>query len=344
MAPITRIIDANANRAREAIRVLEDLARFVLDHQPLCERLKSLRHDLRLALSRLPVDPVALLASRDTPGDVGTTVSTPSELSRSGAYDLAAANASRLCEAIRSIEEAAKTLPGAGSPAFESLRYRAYALEQELLPLLGAGRARQHRLCVLLTESLCRLPWMEVAKRAIEGGADAVQLREKHLDGGELLLRARALVALAGPRGVTVFVNDRPDVALLAGAHGVHLGQTDLPIGRVRELVGGRLLIGVSTGCAAEAAAAAAGGADLCGVGPMFPTTTKEKPRIAGVEYLREYLAAYGRVPHLAIGGITPENAGALREAGCRGIAVSSVVCGAEKPDAVCAALVRAIT
>ena len=91
---------------------------------------------------------------------------------------------------------------------------------------------------------------------------------------------------------------------------------------------------------AAQARAAASAGADYCGVGPMFASTTKPKA-VAGVGYLREYLAdaACARVPHLAIGGITPENVGELVESGCRGVAVSSVVCGAEAPSEICGML-----
>ena len=89
---------------------------------------------------------------------------------------------------------------------------------------------------------------------------------------------------------------------------------------------------------------AAAGGADYCGIGPMFTTDTKEAGSLAGPAYLREYMAAAqtARVPHLAIGGITPENAGELVGAGCRGVAVSSAVCGAKEPGEVCGALLRA--
>jgi thiamine-phosphate pyrophosphorylase len=175
-----------------------------------------------------------------------------------------------------------------------------------------------------------------------------VQLREKALEGGELLARARRLVEIVREvRGEeraglpAVVVNDRPDVALLAGADGVHLGQTDLPIAEVRRLAGFRLLVGVSTANLEQARAAVRGGADYCGVGPMFATRTKDKPVLSGPEYLRGYVGdpATSLRPHLAIGGITPENVGRLYEVGCRGIAVSAVVCGAEDPAGVCRAL-----
>lgn len=342
---LARIIDASANRAREALRVMEDAARFGLDDASLCADLKHARHALTAALEAAAAPlggPLALLASRDTPGDVGTSISTDRESSRAGLGEIAAAACARLTEALRSIEECAKVAAPAAAAQVEQLRYRAYELERRLMTALRAGRAPQWRLCVLITASLCaHHPWERVAQEAIDGGADCLQLREKELDGAELLARARRLVALARGRAAVV-VNDRPDIALLAGADGVHVGQSDLPVREIRRLAGDRLLVGVSTSNLEQARAAAAEGADLCGVGPMFPTTTKHKPTLAGPEYLRAYVE-HVRLPHLAIGGITPENVGKLAAAGCRGVAVSSAVCAAQRPAEVCRALVEGL-
>lgn len=346
MNPLHRIIDANANRAREALRVMEDVARFGLDDAGLCERLKQLRHGLRGALDQPALDPMILLASRDVSGDEGRTIKTEGELSRSGMREIAAAAAARLTEALRSIEEAAKAT-GADAAPIETLRYQGYEVGRALLLSLPVGRCPQWRLCVLLTESLCRSPWEMVAAAAIRGGADCLQLREKQLEGAELLTRAKVLVNLArgSGRSVGVIINDRPDIALIAGADGVHLGQTDLPLAQVRALAGSRLLIGISTSTVAQARAAVRSGADLCGVGPMFPTSTKHKPTISGPAYLREYLAdpVLTACPHLAIGGINAGNISRLAEVGCRGIAVSSAVCGAPDPEAACRELLAGL-
>lgn len=342
MSDLHRIIDANANRAREALRVLEDTARFGLDHGPLNEALKTLRHDLRAALEQPALDRGLLLVARDVEGDRGRSIKTEAEGRRAGLRDIAAAAASRLTEALRSIEEAAKGV-GADPAPIETLRYRAYACERELLLALPSGLCPQWRLCVLITESLCRRPWLEVARAALQGGADCLQLREKALPDRELLARARDLCRLRGEFACSVVINDRPDIALVAGADGVHLGQEDLPVAEVRRLAGFRLFVGVSTADAEQARAAAAAGADYCGVGPMFATTTKRKPVLSGPEYLRRYLAdpITCRRPHLAIGGITPDNIAVLREAGCRGVAVSGAVCGSEDPGAICRGLIE---
>jgi thiamine-phosphate pyrophosphorylase len=159
----------------------------------------------------------------------------------------------------------------------------------------------------------------------------------------QLAERVRAVIGIARPAGAAVIVNDRADIALACGADGVHVGQGDLAVADVRRIAGTSLLVGVSTHSLAEARAALAAGADVCGVGAMFPTGLKPSIVPGGPAYLREYLSACGRVPHLAIGGITPANVGELSAAGCQGVAVSSVVCAARDPASVVRALVAGL-
>lgn len=351
MDPIARIVDANANRASEGLRFLENVARFALDSDELSGQLKRARHALFMATSRAGFDAGRRLDARDTDGDVGIARSTQAagtEPARADLADLIGANAARVAEALRTIEECFKLATShAGRSAagdVERIRYDSYTIEKRLVLALGRRGAPQWRLCVLLTESLCdgRSP-DEVAGLAMEGGADCIQLREKTLEGRELTRRALSLVAMAnagaaaGRPRPAIIINDRPDVAMLAGADGVHLGQGDLAAADVRRLVGSRFLIGVSTSNIDEARAAA-GIADYCGVGPMFPTTTKHKDTIVGPAFLAEYLAEprTAAIPHLAIGGITPPRLAELVRAGVRGIAVSSAVCSHPDPKAAC--------
>ena len=344
-----RIIDANANRAAEGLRVMEDLARFALNHEALAAAFKHGRHDLQSVLAAIPGGQLALLASRDTPGDVGTQIKAEgTETTRTSLNALAAAAGGRTTQALRAIEEALKfAAPGDSSSRIELIRYRTYEAEKKLSLALGTGRAPQWRLCVLITESLCKRPWLDVARAAIEGGADCIQLREKNTPDAELITRAKSLVAQAsrlciggsaGTGHAAIIINDRPDIALLAGAHGVHLGQEDAPIASVRQLAGDRLLIGISTHDLTEARRALHEGADYAGVGAMFPTSTKARDT-SGPEYLAAFLELTKEtrpLPHLAIGGITPANISALIAAGCRGVAVSGVVCGSDDPAGVC--------
>src|SRR5512142_2775635 len=126
--PIARILDANFNRAREALRVMEDYARFALDDPAATEAIKRLRHDLAAAVRALPAD--HLLRARDTANDVGTTISTESEQQRADAHAVFTAAAKRLPEALRTIEEYVKTIDPAVASAVEALRYRSYEIEQ----------------------------------------------------------------------------------------------------------------------------------------------------------------------------------------------------------------------
>ncbi len=330
MPATLRIIDANRNRALEALRVLEDLARFSVGDRALSEGFKAARHAVVQALASL--DASRLLASRDAQGDVGTTITGAAENDRPTLHAIALANGSRASEALRSLEESLKLHDQVAATRIERVRYRIYDLSRDL-GLRLAGRApRQWTVCVLITESICSMPWLDAARAALDGGADCLQLREKHLDGGELLARAVALRDLTRSAAASLIINDRVDVALASDADGVHLGQGDLPITAARAIAGSELFIGASTHDPHEAAEAVAAGASYCGVGCMYPSGTKEGLPIAGPGYLVRFLAEHPGVPHLAIGGIDEARTRELAELGCRGVAVSRSVLAAPDP------------
>lgn len=341
MPDVRRILDANLNRAREAMRVMEEAARFILNDAELAAQLKKLRHDLATITKPLP----GVEFHRDTAGDVGTAITPRSELKRDSIAAVLVAAGKRLSEALRCIEEYGKLVNEDFAAAVKQLRYRGYDLETALHRRLGADAVRQWRVCVIVTEALCtHRNWFDVAKAALDGGADCLQLREKSLSDAELLDRAARLAELAARRA-HIIINDRADIALLSGAAGVHLGQDDLPLPEVRKLAGRQLIIGVSTHNMTEArgavAASGGGGADYCGVGAMFPTTTKQR-KPSGPRYLQQFLIKYPHMPHLAIGGITPQNIAELAQAGAQGVAVSSIVCGAKDPAKIVRQLRRA--
>jgi thiamine-phosphate pyrophosphorylase len=327
-AAVLRLIDANANRAREALRVMEDYARFVLDDGILSRSLKEVRHELREAMA--DVLPDAIL-HRDTPGDVGTKIGTSSESIRSGLGDVVVAAGKRLSEALRAIEEYAKTIDPTSSARVEALRYRAYELERRLALTVRAAACgfADVRLYVLITESVCKGDWFQAAERALEGGADCLQLREKTMDSGELLRRAKRLVTLCREFGVPCIINDRPDIAVLAGADGVHVGQDDLPAAEARKIVGARRIVGVSTHRIEHARQAVLDGADYVGVGPFFRSSTKPRDFTAGPKYARE-VAEQIRIPAVAIAGITAANVDEVLATGMKAVAVSAAVLAAD--------------
>ncbi|MGD0541016.1 MAG: thiamine phosphate synthase [Tepidisphaeraceae bacterium] len=323
---ILRLIDANANRGREALRVLEDYARFVLESPDLCADIKALRHELSQTL-RPWLDEAII--HRDTPGDVGTGNKTNSEQRRSDLAAVVVAAGKRAGEAMRAIEEFLKTASAADAAKIESLRYRFYDIEQRIvLTLRPDHRLQALRLYVLITESACKRPWLEAAELAIEGGADCLQLREKNLADGELLARATQLAQLCRKHDVLCIINDRPDIAVISGADGVHLGQEDMPLPKARRIVGNRKIIGLSTHNLPQARRAVTDGADYIGVGPVFKSATKPRDFVAGLEYA----AAVGpiAIPKVAIAGIGLENVDQVLAAGISAVAVTAAVTGSD--------------
>ncbi len=143
-----------------------------------------------------------------------------------------------------------------------------------------------------------------LARTVLEAGARLMQLRLKDLPGRELLAAARAIAALCRERGAMLIVDDRADVAMLAGAAGVHLGQEDLPLEAARRLVGPDLIIGISTHSVEQAVAAQRGGADYIGFGPLYPGGLRNNAAGKGLAMLREVRTAVS-IPIVAIGGIT---------------------------------------
>jgi thiamine-phosphate pyrophosphorylase len=335
----SRILDAAANRAREAMRVIEDYCRFVLDDTFLSGELKQLRHDLADALSALPFP--LLLESRETLRDVGTGLSTSREGQRHLLQDVVLANWKRLQEALRSLEEFGKLKSPALGEALEKLRYRSYTLEKGLV-LGGIARQRlaEVRLCVLVSGSLCAAALDWTIQEAAAGGACMIQLREKSLEDRELLELARQVRRWTKQAGVLFILNDRPDIARLAEADGIHIGQDDLPVKEARRILGPDGLIGVSTHNLGQVRQAILDGASYIGVGPVFPSGTKEFEDLAGLELVRQ-VAGETTLPVFVIGGINPQNIGQALAAGARRVAVSQAICQAKEPRLVAAELRR---
>lgn len=328
-----RILDAGANRAREAMRVLEDHARFVLNDAFLSRELKQLRHALAQALQHLPA--ALLLSSRDTQADIGVSIRTDEEYHRPSLASVVQANAKRLQEALRSLEEYGKVLSIDFAEQVEKIRYQSYTLERALMPNGGRGeRLAGADLCVLVTDSLCRSSLVGTVKEAILGGAPMIQLREKKLVDGALLAQARDVCQLAHAAGALFIVNDRPDIARLIEADGVHLGQDDMPVHEARRILGPDALIGVSTHNLEQVRHAILDGADYLGVGPTFSSQTKDFTALAGLDFVRQAFAETS-LPAFAIGGIDLDNIAQVRDAGATRVAVSHVVCAADDPRAV---------
>jgi thiamine-phosphate pyrophosphorylase len=328
---LLRILDAAANRAREGLRVIEDWVRFAWDDAHLTECLKQIRHDLATALAQIPWE--QRLAARETEGDVGTGITTLSEQSRQGLSDVLTANFLRLEESLRTLEEFGKIIDPTIGVSIEQIRYRTYTL-QRVIDAMRVGRERlaAARLYVLLDGRSSVEEFEEMAGRLISAGVDVLQLRDKRLSDRELLDRARRLRGLTSGTATLLIINDRPDLAALVQADGVHVGQEELSVKDARTIVGPDALIGVSTHAIEQARRAVLDGANYIGVGPTFPSSTKQFEHFPGLELLRA-VAAEIRLPAFAIGGITRENLNQVKAAGFGRIAVSGAILGADDPD-----------
>jgi thiamine-phosphate pyrophosphorylase len=336
---LLRVFDAAANRAREGLRVIEDYVRFVLDDAHLQGLLKQLRHGLVAALE--PAGAIERLAARETEHDVGTALTLASEARRLDLDGLLAANFARLEEALRSLEEYGKLLPSLDPHGIERLRYRTYSLERAvLLTAEACRRLRDARLYVLLDgrDSVAELERM--ARDLIEAGVDVIQLRDKGLDDRELVVRARALRRCTANAQTLLIVNDRPDIAAIAGADGVHVGQEELTVKDARAVIGPEALVGVSTHSIEQARQAVVDGASYLGVGPTFPSGTKSFASFPGLELVGQ-VAREIRLPAFAIGGIGIENLPHVLEAGGERVAVGGAITGARDPAQVARAMAR---
>ncbi len=342
LASVYRILDAAANRCREGLRVVEDYARFALEDKHLSGQLKSLRHQLACLMDQLLKENG--VAMRDTPSDVGTDLTARLESIRSSNRDILHSNCRRIQEAFRTIEEFAKRISPETASQIEQLRYESYTVEKALLTTQNA-RQRLDRisLCLLVTDALCPRGLGPVVQAALQGGCRMIQLREKTMLQRRWLDVARMLREWTSQAGALLIINDRPDIAVLSDADGVHLGQDDLSVQAARQIVGADRLIGVSTHNIAQARQAVLDGADYLGVGPCFPSKTKTFENFAGLDFVRE-VAEEISLPWFAIGGIHEENVGQLQEQGASRIAVSHAICGQHDPEHATRSLLNRLT
>jgi thiamine-phosphate pyrophosphorylase len=201
------------------------------------------------------------------------------------------------------------------------------------------ARLRAARLYLVIEAAAAR----DVVPAALRGGVDVVQLREKDAPDDELIAAGRALRVVCDEHGALLVVNDRPDLALACEADGVHVGQDDETVSRVREVFGAELVIGLSTHSQSQVAAAErAPEVDYLGVGPVYETATKPGVEPVGLELVR-HAAAHAQKPWFAIGGIDADRVPAVAEAGAERVAVVRAIRNAADPQRAAAALREAL-
>jgi thiamine-phosphate pyrophosphorylase len=201
---------------------------------------------------------------------------------------------------------------------------------------LVAARERLRRARLYLVVEAAAEP---VLGPALRGGVDMVQLRDKDAGDDELLRAAARFRAICDEHGALFWINDRPDLALEAGADGVHVGQDDTPVDEVRSAVGPDMLIGLSTHSPTQFDAALRSGADQLSVGPVWETPTKAGRPAAGLDFVRYAAAHGGEVPWFAIGGIDLDNVGEVVAAGARRVVVVRAIRDSDQPEPAARAL-----
>ncbi len=327
-----RIIDANLNRTGEGLHLLEDLARLMLDDAGLTQQLKTIRHEILRGDWSFNQQ---LIQSRNSEGDVGIDIEALGEEKQRELPIMVVANARRVQESLRILEELSKipgTAPRLDPEKFKQARFALYTIEQKLLSKLSRQDKTKHLTglyAIIDSQALSGRSHLEVADQLIRGGAKVIQLRDKLRSKDELLPIAQQLRNLCSERAVLFIMNDYLDLALAAGADGLHLGQKDLPIKVARKLLPIDIILGCSVTTVDQAIAAESDGADYIAVGSIFPTSSKERAKVVGLERLRQIKQAVG-LPLIAIGGITEDNVAEVLAAGADSVAVISAILQAE--------------
>lgn len=340
---VYRVIDANFNRAREAVRSIEEFCRFALNSDSLTGRTKQLRHELSACIGQLDV--ARLISSRDTVGDVGVGQKVEGQLSRGDLYDCCTAACKRLSEALRVLAEALRIQSQPAADTIERLRYAAYTLEKDItIQSQTLEKFRNVRLYIVITSDL-PAEVVYLAGKCAAGGADCIQLRAKTIEDDTFFALAAEFVKICKDAGIVSIINDRTDIAIAAGADGVHLGQNDLPVAQARRLELTPLIIGKSTHSTEQLRAACDEQPTYVGLGPVYTTATKPGAPAVGLDYVRQSVQMLSNegIGHVAIGGITSVNIEKVLEAGAACIAVCSAVTHARDPSAACHELKRKI-
>lgn len=329
-----RVLDANANRATEGLRVVEEFLRFHWQDRLLSEMCKSIRHEVsRTVVGLMSID--NRTACRSTETDVGVQVQGEAEYSRPALIDVALANVKRATEALRVMEEYSKLFSADAAKQFESLRYRTYTLEKSIGHLVrGNQRLQDAHLYVLIDGSFgYGQEFQNRIQQLAKSEVDIVQLRAKDATDRQIVEVSREIGGMLQSAGILFVMNDRPDIARVVNADGVHVGQSELSVADARAIVGPEMLVGVSTRTLSQAKQAVVDGADYIGVGPVFPSETKQFDELAGLDFVKE-VSGEIRLPFFAIGGIDESRLADLVAAGGFRAAISQAVWHAADPIA----------
>ncbi len=323
---IFQIIDANLDRAREGLRVLEDWARFGLGKEDLVIRIKNFRQILgkhHLEIYKL---------SRNHIEDQCKGLSHDEQNNRKNPHEIISSNSARVQEALRVVEEFSRNHNNELSKLTSDIRYEIYTLEIELLNF----NTRKEAQLIIIENNLYaitdyRVNLFEIIEKILLGGVKMIQHRFKEGNDKNHLEEANKIKNLCKKYNSLFIVNDRVDIALASNADGVHIGQNDIDILMARKLLGSSKIIGVTANNSTDISEAIKNGCDYIGVGPVFKTLTKKNKEPLGIEKIKA-LTKDINIPWFAIGGINKTNISSLKNVGINKVAVVSGLLDSEDP------------
>ena len=335
---IAQIIDANLDRAREGLRVLEDWARFALGRKDLVKNIKNFRQILGKHHLKLYKE------SRNFIRDECAGLSHPEQFKRNNTSSIISSNAARVQEALRVIEEYSRDHNQNLCKISSEIRYKIYNLEIVLLEAESNFSLRK-----ILNENdlyfitLDSENLFEKIKNILEGGVKIIQLRCKEGKDTDILKFAIKVRELCNKFSALFLINDRVDIALACNADGVHLGQDDMDIQSARNILGFSKIIGISASNELDINKAIQNGCDYLGIGPVFETSTKKGKVPLGIETLNS-LTKDISIPWFAIGGIKQENISLLKENNICKVAIITDLINSKKPKEKAIMLINSLT
>lgn len=322
---VLRILDANANRCAEGLRVVEEIARFVVEDQSLLVRIKGIRHAVRKGMDAFTS---ASYRFRDSREDIGRRCTTDSELSRGSMENIARANFARAEEALRVLEEFGKLVITHVAEEFKALRFELYEIERAFFGKTNP-RAKlpvsPFLYAILDRAIVARADVAVTAVSLVEGGIDLLQYRAKGVHTDEQRADLLAIISAAACRSVPVIVNDDPALAFETGAHGVHLGAHDPAPEEARRMLGPDRIIGVTMHSVQELEGIDLDVVDYVAVGAIYASPTKPDAPVVGIECfdrIRDLVAC----ALVAIGGIDERTIERVLDHGADGVALVSAL------------------
>ena len=319
--PEDRIIDVNLNRLTEGLRVIEDIARFKKEDQQTVNLIRNLKRKIWQNMGEMRKKTIL---SRQSQKDIGRAPKFD-QTARNNLNDILTANIKRCQEASRVLEELLKLKNRQLSGIFKNIRFILYDLEKGLINTIKP--IFDSKLYVIIDTAIVgRQHLKEITRACVTGGATMIQLREpKQTLARQWLVDAIKIRKAIAKKNVKFIINDRIDIAQAIDADGVHLGAHDMPLTYARKILASDKIIGITAHNLVQAKIAEKKSADYIGVGAIFPTSTKLDAPLLGINRLNAIIRGV-KIPVVAIGGITSQNAKQLFKLKVSGIAIASAV------------------